>query len=108
MVTQPLTQPNPQRGGLLALLAPLACASGLLATSGCALMAPDDLRLANGDAYRGMLAQQVLNANAPRQHAGLVPPTDGRLTRESADRLIFSYREPPPVANVITIGVGGR
>ncbi len=105
MPTPATTHRLPRRGGPLALL---ACASSLLAASGCALIEPDNQRLANGDAARGMLAQQVLNPNAPRQHAGLVPPTDGRLTRESADRLIFSYREPPPVANVITIGVGGR
>ena len=101
--------PTPLRSGLVGTLASAWCLAWcLLATSGCALIEPDDLRLANGNAARGMLAQQVLNPNAPRQHAGLVPPTDGRLTRESADRLIFSYREPPPVANVITIGVGGR
>lgn len=95
--------PTPRRS--VASLLVTAC---LLATSGCALIEPDDRSQANGDAARGMLAQQVLNPEAPRQHAGLVPATNGRITRETADRLVFSYKEPPPVANVISIGVGGR
>ncbi len=90
-------------GAALALAA--AC---LLATSGCALIEPDDRSQANGDAARSMLAQQLINPDAPRRHAGLVPPTNGRITRETADRLVFSYKEPPAPSNVITIGVGGR
>ena len=80
----------------------------LLATSGCALMAPDNLRLADGDSARALLAQQVLHPAAPLRHAGLVPPTSGRITRETADRLVYSFKEPPAPSNVITIGVGGR
>ncbi|MES2715586.1 MAG: hypothetical protein V4795_07470 [Pseudomonadota bacterium] len=86
----------------------LACTACLLASSGCALIEPDDRSQANGEAARGMLAQQVLNPEAPRQHAGLVPATNGRITRETADRLVFSFKEPPPPANVITLGVTGR
>jgi hypothetical protein len=85
----------------------LACTACVLATSGCALLQPDDGRQANGDAARNLLAQQVLNPEAPRQHAGRVPATSGRTTRETADRLVITFKEPPP-ANVISIGVGGR
>lgn len=92
------------------LRAALAAAAGacLLAGSGCALIEPDDRSQANGDAARGMLAQQVLHPDAPARHAGLVPATNGRITRETADRLLSTYKDPPAPANVINIGVGGR
>ena len=97
--------PTPRR---LRLALAASSALAVLATSGCALIEPDDRRQANGDAARGMLAQQVLDPAAPARHAGVVPPTNGRTTRETADRLVYSYKEPPAPANVITIGVGGR
>ena len=58
-----------------------------------------------GDAVRLAVKQQTLNPNAgtnPDPVAGV----DGNVAREAMGRYQNSFKEPPPAANVFTIGVG--
>jgi hypothetical protein len=84
-----------------------ACVPVVLLLSGCAAASGTpgyDSRF--GDAARALQAQQVLDADSARRHAGLMRGTDGRTMREAMDRQVGSFKEPP-ATNVISIGVGG-
>ena len=80
-----------------------AAAAGLLvALAGCASTTPVyDARF--GEAVRQLRQAQVINPQAgdnPDAALGL----DGNAAREAMQRYRNSFREPPPVVNVINIG----
>lgn len=83
------------------LLLPAALLAALLA--GCATTSPTpnyDLRF--GDAVREARARQTLNP-AAASPAG-TPGMDGRAAREAVILYQGTFRQPPPVVNVINIG----
>jgi len=59
-----------------------------------------------GDATRALFAQQVLNPAAARDTRP-VTGIDGHAAAASQQRYQKSFMEPPPPANVFTIGVTG-
>ncbi|MDE2394805.1 MAG: hypothetical protein KGL43_04055 [Burkholderiales bacterium] len=59
-----------------------------------------------GDAARALYAGQTIDPDAARRHAGILPPVDGRTTREVMDRALGSYKAPPPPSMPINIVVG--
>lgn len=82
------------------------CAAVLAALVGCASTTPEyDARF--GEAVRQSRQAQVLNPDAasqPDQALGL----DGNAAREVMQRYRNSFKEPPPVVNVINIGGSAR
>jgi hypothetical protein len=69
--------------------------------AGCSATPDYDARV--GDAVRQARLAQVINPNAgsnPDQVAGI----DGQAALEAQKRYHDSFREPPPVVNVINIG----
>ena len=70
--------------------------------AGCATVTPDyDAKF--GDAVRSALAKQTLNPDAgqnPDQVAGM----DGKAAHETMHLYQSTFKEPPPVVNVINIG----
>lgn len=81
--------------------------AALAATAGCSTTPNYDARF--GDAVREARLAQTINPNAgsnPDQAAGL----DGQAAREAMGRYLQTFKEPPPVINVINIGgaVGGK
>ncbi len=82
--------------GLLATLAALA------ALAGCASSTPDyDARF--GQAVRQLRQAQVIDPQAG-ENTDTVRGLDGNAAREAMQRYRNSFREPPPVVNVINIG----
>ncbi|HEU4852064.1 MAG TPA: hypothetical protein VFT37_07900 [Telluria sp.] len=79
---------------LIILTAVMACA-------GCSTTPNYDARF--GDAVRDARLAQTINPNAgsnPDQVSGL----DGPAAREAMGRYLQTFKEPPPVVNVINIG----
>jgi hypothetical protein len=75
-----------------------------VAISGCSTTPDYDARF--GDAVRGARVAMTINANGganPDQVSGL----DGQASREAMTRYLQTFKEPPPVVNVINIGTGG-
>ncbi len=73
--------------------------------SGCAATTTPAYDRHFGDASRALMAQQVIDPDAPARRAAKGIRVDGRLSREAGVRLVDSYKAPPP-SNVINIGVG--
>jgi hypothetical protein len=82
-----------------------ACTPVVLLLSGCAASGTPGYDGLFGDAARALQAQQILDPESARRHAGLMRGTDGRTMREAMDRQVGSFKEPP-ATNVISIGVG--
>jgi hypothetical protein len=80
----------------------LAIAMLLALTGGCASVTPNyDARF--GDAVRQAKLNMTINPDAgknPDQVAGV----DGKAARETIIRYQNTFKEPPPVVNVINIG----
>lgn len=92
----------------------LAAAATVLALQACATTCPDmdaclstsprlDARF--GDAVNVAKAQQTLNPDASRNR-NVVAGMDGKAAQETMVRYRESFKNPPPPANVFTIGVG--
>ncbi|MBV8036203.1 hypothetical protein [Roseateles sp.] len=92
-----------QRIAGTATLSVLSMAAALLC--GCAATTTPDTDRHFGEASRALIAQQVLDPNAPTRNAALTAKTDGRLMREAGGRALDTYKAPPPT-NIINIGVG--
>ncbi|PQP02227.1 hypothetical protein C5614_03045 [Massilia phosphatilytica] len=78
-----------------------------LLTAGCAVTPNYDMRF--GEAVREARLAMTIDPNAgaqPDQAKGI----DGRAAKEAAKRYHDSFKEPPPVVNVINIGgaIGAR
>lgn len=57
---------------------------------------------------RALTAQQVRDPGAPVANRDRPPDAlDGTVTREAINRYRHTFTEPPPAANVFTIGLGG-
>src|SRR6267378_1782320 len=91
----------------------LAAAGAILALQACATTCPTfDACLATsprldsrfGDAVNIAKAQQTLNPDASRNR-NVVAGMDGKAAQETMLRYRESFRNPPPPANVFTIGV---
>ena len=92
----------------------LAAAATVLALQACATTYPNmdawlstsprlDARF--GDAVNVAKAQQTLNPDASRNR-NVVAGMDGKAAQETMVRYRDSFKNPPPPANVFTIGVG--
>ncbi len=92
----------------------LAAAAAVLVLQACATTSPDvdawlstsprlDARF--GDAVNVAKAQQTLNPDASRNR-NVVAGMDGKAAQETMVRYRDSFKNPPPPANVFTIGVG--
>lgn len=71
------------------------------ALAGCSITPNYDQRF--GDAVRHARLAQTINPNAgsnPDQVSGM----DGQAARDAMDRYLHTFKEPPPVVNVINIG----
>jgi hypothetical protein len=89
----------------LRMTAPAAWLLAAWLAGGCAASGSPGYDARFGDAARELRAQQLIDADAAKRHAGKTPPADGRTLREALDRHVSTYREPP-AAPSITIGVG--
>lgn len=79
-----------------------AAAALLAALAGCASSTPEyDARF--GEAVRQLRQAQVVNPQAG-ENADPVRGLDGTAAYEAMQRYRHSFREPPPVVNVIQIG----
>jgi hypothetical protein len=80
----------------------LLLALSLALMAGCSSVTPNyDAKF--GDAVRAALVAQTLNPDAgkiPDQVAGM----DGKASRETMLNYQSTFKEPPPVVNVINIG----
>jgi hypothetical protein len=92
----------------------LAAAAAVLALQACATTYPTvDAFLASsprldarfGDSVNIARAQQTLNPDASKNR-NVVAGMDGKAARETMVRYHESFKNPPPPANVFTIGVG--
>lgn len=75
--------------------------AAVVATTGCSTTPNYDQRF--GEAVRVARMAQVINPNAgsnPDQASGI----DGQAAREAMGRYLQTFKEPPPVVNVINIG----
>ena len=81
----------------------LACAAALLGlVAGCSTVTPHyDARF--GDAVRDSKRRMTVAPDAGKS-GDPVAGMDGRAARESINRYESSFKEPPPVVNVINIG----
>lgn len=77
----------------------------LVKLAGCAVSGSPDYDSRFGDAQRALMAQQLIDPDAPRRNAGVVAEGDGRTVLEAGLRHTESYKAPPPT-NIINIGVG--
>jgi hypothetical protein len=85
---------------------PALALAGLLA--GCSTVTPNyDARF--GDAVRGAKQNMTIDPEAGKKPDPVVG-MDGKAAREAQTRYQNSFKEPPPVVNVINIGgtIGGR
>ncbi|MBA2676219.1 hypothetical protein [Ramlibacter sp.] len=74
-----------------------------LLLAGCATSSPTpDYDLRFGDALRDARARQTLNPAAAS--IASTPGMDGRAAREALILYQGTFRQPPPVVNVINIG----
>jgi hypothetical protein len=70
--------------------------------AGCVSIYPNvDQRY--GDAVREASRAQIINPEGVRS-PGVVPGIDGMAAKETMDRYVNSFKEPPPTINVINIG----
>lgn len=80
-----------------------ALAAASLALAGCAGPSPYDARF--GDAVRSARLAMVINPQAGAS-ADPVAGIDGTAAREGFIRYQESFKTPPPVVNVISVGGG--
>jgi hypothetical protein len=78
------------------------CLLAALLLAGCANSPTPNYDLRFGDAVRQARARQTLNPNAAAIAA--TPGMDGRAAREALILYQDSFKQPPPVVNVINIG----
>lgn len=79
-----------------------------LVLAGCASSITPNYDLRFGEAVRASRSQMALN---PTPSQDPVAGVDGRAAREAQTRYQNTFKEPPPVVNVINIGgaiAGGR
>jgi hypothetical protein len=81
----------------------LTAAAAVLALQACATSPTLDARF--GDSVNVAKAQQTLNPDASKNR-NVVAGMDGKAAQETMVRYRESFRNPPPPANVFTIGVG--
>ena len=80
----------------------LAIILGGIMTAGCATTTPNyDARF--GDAVRNARFAMTINPDAAA-HGDDAKGLDGRSAKEAAKRYQDSFKDPPPVTNVINIG----
>lgn len=61
-----------------------------------------------GEATRSLTAQQIVDTNAPVANRNRIPEgMDGRAALSTHERYQKTFTDPPPPANVFTIGIGG-
>ena len=79
-----------------------------LLLAGCAVSTTPHYDLRFGDAVRQARELHVINPQGVSNNAVL--GIDGKAAREASVRYQNSFKEPPPVVNVINIGgaVGGK
>jgi hypothetical protein len=76
----------------------------------CALLCacathPSPIDAQFGNAVRGAVQSQIVNAHAPTDGAGVIH-SDGQSVKSSVDRYQKSFDVVTPTANVYNIGVG--
>ena len=87
-----------------AILALQACATSPTLDACCATSPRLDARF--GDSVNVAKAQQTLNPDASKNR-NVVAGMDGKSAQETMVRYRDSFKNPPPPANVFTIGVSG-
>jgi hypothetical protein len=88
-----------------AILVLQACATTCPTFDACVASSPRlDARF--GDAVNVAKAQQTLNPDASKNR-NVVAGMDGKAAQETMVRYRESFKNPPPPANVFTIGVSG-
>jgi len=75
----------------------------LLFVAGCAHTVAPRNEQRFGDAVRAARLAMTIDPKAG-EHGGLATGIDGRAARETMTRYHDSFKEPPPVTNVINIG----
>lgn len=81
----------------------LTAAAAVLALQACATSPTLDARF--GDSVNVAKAQQTINPDASKNR-NAVAGMDGKAAQETMVRYRESFKNPPPPANVFTIGVG--
>jgi len=77
----------------------------IVLVAGCAQTVTPHYDMRFGDAVREANLAMTIDPNAGRSD-DTVMGIDGRAAQESATRYRDSFKEPPPVTNVINIGGG--
>ena len=75
--------------------------AGLVMLAGCSTTPQYDASF--GDAVRQARTAMIINPNAS-SNADPVAGMDGQAAREANARYLQTFKEPPPVVNVINIG----
>lgn len=73
--------------------------------AGCAQTVTPRYDMRFGDAVHGANLAMTIDPDAGRR-GGMVSGIDGRAAEESVKRYQDSFKQPPPVTNVINIGGG--
>lgn len=82
------------------------CATGcVLVLGGCGATASPRWDAEFGDHQRAMVANQLIDPNAPARNGQVLVKADGRTVREAGVQQVESFRAPP-VPQAITIGIG--